>query len=172
MVVALAVLQLLVVFPDPFADLVRRREVKRRAFDGSNFAGRDKAGVRRRHLVSEKREVVVEDRPFRFAVEVEVNMLGHVDGRRLVSRGLVLDAPNVVGRQGIGDFHLHGSREAFLTVSALVSENDADRVAFLEGDGFPDFGVPAFDAAVQTAGQSSRFVVGLQPTEDDTCPPG
>ena len=141
---------------------MRRREVKGRAFDGSNFAGRDKAGVRRRHLVSEEREVVVKDRSFRFAVEVEVNVLGHVDGRGLVSRRLVLDAPDVVGRQSVGDFHFHVPGEALFAVRALIGEYNADRVAFLEGDGFPDLGVPAFKAAVQAAGKASRLVVSRQ----------
>ena len=102
---------------------------------------------------------MVENGAVALAAEIEIDVLGHVDGRVLVGHGLVFDPPDVVRGQGIGDFHFHFAGEAFLAVRAFRGEDDAHRVAFLEGQGFPDLGVPALDAAVQAAGQAARGVV-------------
>ena len=167
MVVAVAVFKLLVALGvNSLADLVRSGEVKWRAGDRGDLAGRDEAGVHRGHLVRAERQLMIEDRAFRFAVEVEVNVLGEVDGGLLVGDGLILDPPDVFRSKRVGDLGFDFAGKSLVAVGARGGEDYADIVAVLEGLGVPDLGVPAGRAAVQAAGNAAGLVVGGQTVGD------
>src|SRR5262252_1064457 len=78
-VVAAAEFQLLVVLVDARADRRRLRKVERRAFDASQFAGRDQSRVDWCEAVGVDRQLMVQYVAVALPRQVEIGMVGQVD---------------------------------------------------------------------------------------------
>lgn len=158
-VVALADLEVAVGRVDPLADAPRAAEVERRRGDGLDLAGGDLPRVSGQIALSRNLEVVVLDGAAGLALEVEVDVLGHVDRRRLVGRRLVVDAPDVVLGERVRDLRLDLPGESLVAVGRDVGEYNADIGSFHERRRLPHIRVPAARAAVQVAANAARGVV-------------
>ena len=102
---------------------------------------------------------MVLDRTARLALEVEVDMLRHVDRRLLVGHRLVVNAPDILRRERVRHLDLDLARETLVTVGRSVREDDANVVALHKRLCAPDIRVPAAIAAVEVAADASRRVV-------------
>ena len=109
-------------FGDALADAVRRREVQPGALDRRQLAGRYQAGVRGRVAIGIQLQHVIEHRAA--ARQVEVGMVREIDRRRLVRRGLVVDAQFVVVGQRVG--HFDGERAWIALFSVRAGEAEFD----------------------------------------------
>ena len=158
-VIALADLEVAVGGIDPLADAPEPTEVERRVGDGLELAGRDLARVGRQVPGGGELHHVILDRAAGFALEVEVDVLGHVDRRGLVAGRAVFDAPDVLRGERIGDLRLDPAGEALVAVGRDVGEDDADVAALHEALGVPDVAVPAARAAVEVAADAAGRVI-------------
>ena len=111
------------------------------------------------HLRSGDLEDVVLDRAAGLALEVEVDMLRHVDRRVLARHRLVVDAPHVLRGERVGHLRLDLTRKSLVAIRRGVREDDADVRTLHERLGLPDVCVPAARAAVQVATDARRRIV-------------
>ena len=163
MVVALAELEDIEIVINALAYEMRRGEIERRALHIRDFADRHLAGVIRRILFGGNLERMVLNGSAGFALEVEIHMLCHCNGRRLVqSLGPVVDAPHVVLCDRICNKHLYRTGEPALSVWRHKRKFNSDVITVLERLCVPDAVMPATIRAVQGATDSSREIVALE----------
>ena len=168
MIVAGAEAELLVVGADTRADAVGRSKVERGPRDEGTIAGGNQAGVDRSEAGGAKRDFVVEHVAMAGAGEIEIRVVGEIDGRALIRRGPVIDAKTLIGGERIGDFGGKLAGVTLFTVCARVAETKCR----LTGDGGqlgrPEDFVETDVAAMKMAGNSVGGVVrgeavGLRP---------
>jgi hypothetical protein len=90
--------QLLVVRVYPLAYRARFREIEGRPGDGPEFAGWNEGGIDRREAIRVDEGEVAEDVAVSLAFEIEIAVIGEVDGRRCVGDGPILYPEGVVVR--------------------------------------------------------------------------
>ena len=117
----------------------RLAEVEAGAVNG-RVLRRDEPRVGLSILVGVDHEKLVEDIAARLAREVPVGMMRRIDDSRLVSRRLVLDAPDVLRKDGVGDLHRDRAGEAHVAVGRDERQHKALPVVLRR---LPDLGIPA-----------------------------
>ena len=127
-------------------------EVERGAGDGGEFAGGDEGGVHGKEAVGVEVCDVVEVFTGLVAAEVEVGVLGEVDGGGFVGGGEELDFEGVVVGEGVDDGDVEVAGEAFGAVGIEDGESDGGAVGGHAHVAFPVAFAEAFEAAVEAVG--------------------
>ena len=99
--------------------LLGSAEIERSSLHGCDFAGGHERIVHRSIIGCVYAKEIVRNRNGGVAMEVEIAVIGHVDDRGSVGRGLVADVNGVVGSEGIGDEGLYMSREMCISVRGV-----------------------------------------------------
>ena len=130
-------------------------EVDGGVFDGSDLAGGDQMGIDGRIAVGVDLHDVGEDVGFAGVFEVEIGVVGEVDGGGLGGGGEVVDAEGVAD-EGVGDGDVDGAGVTFRAVG--IGEGEAEGGAL---GGFQRLGGPdAFVVTIETPVKMVAAVVG------------
>ena len=148
------------VLADTGADDVGRGEVEGGVRDRGEFTGGNQAGSDGGVAAGAQHDFVAEDVAATGAGEVEITVVGEIDGGGAVRRGGVVDAQALVGGEGIGDLDREGTRVAFFAVGARGAEAQGGLAVARGGFGGPQDFVEADLAAVEMAGDAAGRIVG------------
>ena len=159
MIIALADLKLLIRLVNTLANAHGLTEIKRPLRHLGNLARRDLPRINKRHGLGCDFKLVILDSAASFALEVEVNMLRHVDRSILIGSGLIINAPDIVRAKRIANLHFNSAREALIAIGGNVRKHNAHVATVHKRLRAPDISIPSARTAVKVAANSARRIV-------------
>lgn len=148
-VVAVAKLQLQMGLSDVASDRFRSREVKWCADNGGDFSRGDERLIHRRVMRGVEHKFMSEDVAVAFTFEVEVGMLGQVDGGGFVGCRAVVHQERVLVVEFIAHRNVKITGIAFLLVFGQITKFEPVPIIASDGMRLPHNFVESYDPAVK-----------------------
>ena len=142
-------LQLLIIVIDARADGRGPSEIQGRALDRAQFSGRNQGRVNRRETVGVDHELVPQNVAAAFAGQVEVAVMGKIEGCGFVGDGMLVQNELILIGQGVSDLDLEVAGIAFFAIRAGASQRHTGCLRVLERFRLPHYLVEPDSPTVQ-----------------------